>query len=137
MIKTNFSNLLHKVNLKARYDLLSVVMICLGDSTNKENKLIKMLNAILSEKLSLTEKENLLTTEYGIVTRTDEDGGVNLMCNLSDRIEQIGIKKGIEHGSLKTLFSLYKDHLISLQEAANRISMTEEEFLQRSQNLIQ
>lgn len=117
---------------KARYDLLSVIMICLGDSTNKENKLIQMLNIVLSEKLSATEKENLLTAEYGIETRTD--GGVNLMCNLSDRIEQIGIKKGIEQGTLKTLFELYQDNLISLQEAAHRASLTEQNFLDAAQN---
>lgn len=55
------------------------------------------------------------------------------MCNLSDRIEQIGIQKGIEQGieqgTLKTLFELYQDNIISLQEAARRISLTEEEFM--------
>ena len=54
------------------------------------------------------------------------------MCNLSDRIEQIGIQKGIERGieqgTLRTLFGLYQDNLISLQEAARRASLTVEEF---------
>ena len=59
------------------------------------------------------------------------------MCNLSDRIEQIGIQKGIEQGTLKTLFELYQDNLISLQEAANRISLTEQEFLNTTRIFIQ
>ena len=118
---------------KARYDLLSVIMICLGDSTNKENKLIKMLNTVLSEKLSVTEKENLLTTEYGIEMKTDEEGGVNLMCNLSDRIEQIGIRKGFEQG-IEQGIELYTDNIISLQEAARRASLSEKDFLGAAQN---
>ena len=128
---------------KARYDLLSVIMICLGDSNSDRNELIEILNTVLSEKLNVEEKENILT-EYGIQLRTDNDGGVNLMCNLSDRIEQIGIQKGIERGikqgieqgiergieqgTLRTLFGLYQDNLISLQEAARRASLTVEEF---------
>ena len=127
---------------KARYDLLSVIIICLGDTTKEENKLIEMLNVVLSEKLSVTEKENLLTTEYEIKMRADEDGGVNLMCNLSDRIEQIGIQKGIERGIeqgieqgiLKTLLELYQDNLINLQEAARRASLSEKDFLDAAQS---
>lgn len=125
---------------KARYDLLSVVMICLGDSFDSNNQLISMLNTILSEKISATEKESILATEYGIRMKTDEDGGVNLMCNLSDRIEQIGIKKGIEQGieqgTLKTLFELYHDNLISLQDAAHKASLTEESFLDATKNFM-
>lgn len=118
---------------KSRYDLLSVVMICLGDSNDKNNELIGMLNTVLSEKLNVTEKEHILTTEYGIELKTAKNGGVNLMCNLSDRIERIGIEKGIEQGTLKTLFELYQDNLIPLKEAAHRVSMTEQEFLKAVQ----
>ena len=117
---------------KSRYDLLSVIMICLGDSSDKNNKLIGMLNTVLSEKLSVTEKEHILTTDYGIKLKEDKNGGANLMCNLSDRIERIGIEKG----TLKTLFELYQDNLIPLKEAANRVSMTEQEFLDAAQNLM-
>lgn len=118
---------------KSRYDLLSVIMTCLGDSNDKNNELIGMLNTVLSEKLNVTEKEHILTTEYGIELKTAKNGVVNLMCNLSDRIERIGIEKGIEQGTLKTLFELYQDNLIPLKEAAHRVSMTEQEFLKAVQ----
>ena len=108
-------------------------MICLGNSNDKNNELIGMLNTVLSEKLNVIEKEQILTTEYRIELRTDENGGVNIMCNLSDRIERIGIEKGIEQGILKTLFELYQDNLISLKEAAHRVAMTEQEFLRVTQ----
>lgn len=125
---------------KVHYDLLSVVMICLGESSDSNNQLIGMLNAILSEKINATEKETILETEYGIKMKTDEDGGVNLMCNLSDRIEQIGIRKGIEQGieqgTLKTLFELYRENLISLQDAAQKAELTEQSFLDATKNFI-
>lgn len=59
-------------SVKARYDLLSVIIICLGDSTDNNNELIGMLNTVLSEKLNVEEKENILTTKYGIELRTTE-----------------------------------------------------------------
>ena len=117
-------------------------MICLRVSNNNRNELIEILNTVLSEKLNVKEKENILT-EYGIELRTDNNGGVNLMCNLSDRIEQIaiqkgierGIERGIEQGTFRTLFGLYQDNLISLQEAARRVSLTEDEFLDAVERL--
>ena len=56
------------------------------------------------------------------------------ICFSSDRIEQIGIRKGIEQGALKTLYELYTDNLISLQEAARRASLSEKDFLGAAQN---
>ena len=48
------------------YDLLNVIIICIGDLTDKEsykktnNKLLKLLNVLLSKSLSVREKKELL-----------------------------------------------------------------------------
>lgn len=78
----------------ARYDLLSVITICLGNQ-DEENKLIGMLSALLSPELRPEEKEVILHG-YGIETTKQLEEGVANMCNLSDMIEEKGIEKGIE-----------------------------------------
>lgn len=83
-------------NGKVRYDLLSVVMICLGRGNDNGNELIEMLNTLLSESMSIEKKENLLTDKYGIETSVEVKERINNMCNLSERIEEKGIEKGIE-----------------------------------------
>ena len=83
-------------NGKARYDLLSVVMICLGRESANGNELIEMLNTLLSESMSVEKKESLLTDKFGIETSVKVREGISNMCNLSERIEEKGIEKGIE-----------------------------------------
>ena len=87
-------NLWGDFNRQVRYDLLSVIMIRLGESDNKKNPLIKLLDTILSEKLNVTEKQEILENEYAIYRNFDNNGGLNIMCNLSDGIEENGIQKG-------------------------------------------
>ena len=109
----------------ARYDLLSVVMIRLGESDKNENPLIKLLDTILSESLTVTDKQKILEKDFGIDKTFDKNGGLNIMCNLSAGIEE----KAIQKGALMTLYNLYKNNDISLETAAQNASMTVEEFL--------
>ncbi len=88
---------------KARYDLLSVVMVCLGENEVTGNKLLGMLSTLLADKLSVDEKEKLLSQEYGIETSVKVKEVLNTMCNLSDLIEEKGIKRGIERDVEKLL----------------------------------
>ena len=108
-----------------RYDLLSVIMIRLGKSDKEENPLIRLLDTILSGKLTITEKEDILENEFKIQRYFDKEGGLNTVCNLS-----IGIlEEGLERGKIITLYKLYKNQKLSLEEVAEEASMTTEEFL--------
>lgn len=79
-----------------RYDLMSAVMVCLGDEGKHDgNALHEMLSVLLSEKIRPQEKTDILTRQYNIPM---EKGCVEEMCNLSDIIEERGIEKGIERG---------------------------------------
>lgn len=82
---------------KARYDLLSVVMVRLGKALPDEKTpgLQKLLYTLLSNKIKPKEKAEKLSEEFGIKTMRE---GANLMCNLSDLIEEEGIAKGREQG---------------------------------------
>ena len=68
----------------ANYDLLTVVMVCLGGK-DKENYdgLLKMLDVLLSEETGPDEKKRTLQEEFGIAMTKKLEGDVMLMCDLS------------------------------------------------------
>ena len=71
------------------------------------------------------------------------EGGPKNMCEVLDRIENRGIEKGIEEGlkrgkkqgMLATLYSLTRDGLITVQEAAKRAQLTVPEFEARAREM--
>ena len=103
----------------ARYDLMEAVIICLGEEQNvkKGNPLHGMLMTLLSETLKPKEKEQILKEQYDFITSVELEGGLERMCNLSERIEEKAIQKGMEQGELMQLVSLVKKGLLSLEIA--------------------
>lgn len=83
---------------KKEYDKISVVMVCLNRETESENQLTAMLNVLFSEKMDKEEKIKRLERDYNIPMETEMKKEMNIMCNLSDYVEECGIKKGIEQG---------------------------------------
>ncbi len=76
----------------ARYDLMSVVMLCLGnpeDADYRENtyqKLLRLLSVLASEEMKAYDKLHILEKEYHIATTRELEGKVNIMCNWSDGV---------------------------------------------------
>ena len=88
---------------KANYDLLTVVMLCIGepeDDTGTE--ILDLLNVLLSSKAEPEQKCRVLENEFQIKMTQQLNQEVSLMCNLSkgveDRAIAIGRKKGREEG---------------------------------------
>ncbi|MBP3617365.1 MAG: hypothetical protein J6J38_04935 [Lachnospiraceae bacterium] len=109
-----------------RYDLMEVVMICLGreECAGKGNRLHGMLSTLLSRKLTPKEKEKHLSTEYGFETSIELEGGLKQMCNYSEWIEEKGIEKG--------MLSLIQKKLVkgkSLEQIADELEETVENIL--------
>lgn len=54
------------------------------------------------------------------------------MCEALDKVEnrgiQIGEKRGEKKGRIKTLYELVTDGILTLQQAADRMGMTESKF---------
>lgn len=81
---------------KSAYDKISVVQICLNPKSEKGNRLTEMLNVLLSAKMKADEKIKILEEDFQIPMEREMGKELNQMCNLSDYVEEIGIKKGIE-----------------------------------------
>ena len=112
-------NLVGDIHAKPEYyDLLSLVMICLG-STEKGNKgILKLLNVLLSSKVAPAEKEQILQDEFHIPMTQTLDREVSNMCNLSQVVweegEASGIKKGIKQGYETSLLASVKNLMVGL-----------------------
>ena len=64
-----------------------------SDSIKKsQNVLISMLEELLSEK-DAVEKKRVLADEYGMTMTAELEGRIQIMCNLSENIEERGIRR--------------------------------------------
>lgn len=81
-----------------RYDLMFVVMVELNAESwrVKETPLHGFLGTIFSEKLKETEKLKILERDYEVKITRELKEGISIMCNLSDAIEERGIRQGEE-----------------------------------------
>ena len=116
-------------------ELFNIIMIGLSKEIPEHNEMYelhRLLGALLSQELTINEKLNIIGKEYEIPIEENFREEVNVMCNLSQGIEDkgiaIGIDEGIKKGTLLTLVSLVKDGLISINVAASRMNMTVSEF---------
>lgn len=118
---------------KARYDLLSAVMVCIGKTseTCDDAPLHKLLATVLSEEMPVKEKTKILEEEYNIHTKQVEEV-LNTMCNLSDRVEEKGIEKGIEKGRNETIILSVRNLMdsldLSLEKACEALKIPIEEY---------
>lgn len=85
------------------YDLMNVIMICLGDSHTMECRgIIRMLHSLLVAEIPAAEKKRIIHDEYDIPITKEFDKEVDDMCNISslylNRGIDIGINKGIDIG---------------------------------------
>ena len=105
---------------KKDYDLMEIIMVCLGKNYNDENYsgLIKLLDVLLSDKIKADEKKKILENEYNIKMTESIEREVLGMCNISDGVYE----RGIEKGRLVGVIDTYKELGISMIDTIKRIS---------------
>ena len=114
------------------YDLITAIMICLGDdSDNEPDSLLRLLDILLSSDRNVNEKKRLLENDFQISMTEHLERGVSEMCNLSKGIEEKGIQKGIEQGieqgTLSSIKSLMESMGWSLEQAMDALKLSTEE----------
>lgn len=87
----------------ARYDLLSVIMVRMGNPWDSESgsEMINMLSLLLTTELSELQKKSILQNKFGIRITNPIEKGVEKMCNWSDYIEEQAMEKGMQKGMEK------------------------------------
>jgi hypothetical protein len=110
------------------YDLLTAVMICLGDSHGDNYfGILKLLDVLLSSERKPEEKKKILENDFSIEMTKSLEREVSIMCNLSKGVEEKGITKGITRGILSSIQNLMESMSWSAEQAMNALKIPEEE----------
>ena len=81
------------------YDLMSAVMICLGEETDRNySGLLKFLEVLLSDEKTAAAKKTILQNEFNVPMTQTLETEVYQMCNLSQGAIEKGIRKGMQQG---------------------------------------
>jgi len=136
-----------KLDDDKKYDLLSVVIINLGEEPDKYdiNSIQHFLSVIFSEELKPAEKKQIVSNTYGISMYRMIDEEVQKMCNLSEMIAdharekalaegtakgiEQGIEQGIEKGRKEMLIELVNSGDITIECAAAKLGVSVDELL--------
>lgn len=116
---------------KARYDILNVTFICLGDLANKETpRFLSMLSTVLSNKITAHQKKTILENEYSIPMNKDLGREMEKMCNLSEAIEERGIEKGSKQNAKENARRFFENGVSYQIVRASIENLTDEELQQ-------
>lgn len=67
------------------YDILTMVMLCLGGDTGENYEgILKLLDVLFSKERNAGEKKQILEAEFGIEMTKKMEEEVHVMCNLSE-----------------------------------------------------
>ena len=106
------------------YDLLSVVMICLGrPEESGRADILKLLDVLLSSETGQGEKRRILEEEFDIPMTEHMEQEVSLMCNLSQGI----LEKGVDKANLSAIRALMETAGVSIEKAMDLLKIEERE----------
>ena len=147
----NFENTLTRYSIKPEqligeaqeetenYDLLSVVIICLGKPDTENHKgILKFMEVLLSSTRSGSEKKKIFKEEFGIAMSEELEREVLEVCNLSQGVRAEGREEGriegIEIGEIRMLVKQVRKGRVNVEEAAEDANMTVEQFKKVMEN---
>ena len=116
---------------KGNLDLANIVMIGITNKIpeyDKKYELHRLVAALLSSELGNQEKLTILEDEYNMPSTEYFREEINIMCNLSEGIEEKGIAKGIAKGIVQGKVELYYNEMhLSEKEISERLGIKESE----------
>lgn len=115
---------------KTDYDLMTAVMICLGEmKKDSSTDVLKLLNVLLSTEMDSEDKCQILEDDFHIRMTQTLESEVSLMCNLSKGVEEKGIQKGRQEGIVAMVSALKELQIadtIILSKIREKFNLTEE-----------
>ena len=116
----------------SHYDLLSVVMVYLGEERSAtNNKLLRMLNVLLGTESDAAYKKAYLQNEFAIPMTKHFEQEVSEMCNLSQGVEQ----RGIEKGKVIAIAEMVRDGILTQADGAKRVGLSTVDFRTKAKEL--
>lgn len=118
-------NIIGSHDWKGDIDLLNIVLLGLAEDLaerNEKYELHRLLGALLSSKLNVNEKLDIIENEFQIPLEEDIREDVNEMCNLSQGIEDRAFEKGTENGLAEAIRRMNKKGY-SMQQVSDMLDM--------------
>ncbi len=84
------------------YDLMTLLMICLGSPEDTDCDILKLLDVLFSTEIKAEEKQQVLKNDFGIPMTQELERGIYDMCNLGDVLEREYTAKGRAEGIAET-----------------------------------
>ena len=124
------------------YDLMNIVMLCLGSSDNIEDNALGMLNTLLSDTMSSSERIKILDKKFDFDMSPDDKKEVSEMCNVSrgvldkgmalgrkegmDRGMALGMDKGIDKSTLNSISKMMATFNVTVDRAMDILEVPDE-----------
>jgi len=120
-VEENITGNVHEV--EENYDIVRIVMVCLGNLEDAPNDLLKLLDVLLVSDCTPAEKCKTLKTDFSIPMTAKLEKEVSDMGNLGDYVEA----RGIEKGKLQSLRSLMESMKWNVQQAMDALQIPDSE----------
>lgn len=108
----------------AHYDLMNIVMLCLGSDSDIEDNALGVLNILLSDTMSSSKRIEILDEKFDFDMSPDEKKEVSEMCNVSrgvyDKGMAFGMDKGIALGMDNSTIEAIKNIMQSLNLSSDK-----------------
>ena len=122
----------HAKEMLRHYDLMTVIMIGLGDLKDKEcTDILRLLSALLSSQADAAQTKQIMRDEFGIPMTEEMERTVTEMCNLSQGVENRGIEKGMAKGEAKgvlnSLHNLMDSMNWTIEQAMSALKISDED----------
>lgn len=116
----------------ASYDLISLVMLCLGPAAGGgEVEVLKLLDVLLSAEVEPQKKQQVLQNEFNIPMTKKLAEEVSEMCNLSRGV----MEKGRLNGLLDSVRALMDSAQISAEKAMDMLKISKEDRVALKESL--
>ena len=114
------------------YDLLSAIMICLGEPEQENyTGVLKFLEVLLSDERTAKEKKEILQEEFHLPMTQHLESEVLGMCNLSQGAIETGMKRGEEIGTqnatLNAILNIVRNLNVSVDKAMDILGIEEKD----------
>ena len=93
---------------------MNIIMIGLAKELPEHDEMYELhhlLGTLLSSELTADEKLSIMEHEYDISVEEKFRRDVNIMCNLSEGIEEKGMAKGIAKGEAQIIINMHNNGL--------------------------
>ena len=130
-------HLLHRYKEpRQNYDLMGIVFVYLGKSKVKD-QMMNLLNLMFKSKKKPTEKVTVLQNEFGIDLTQEEEGDLEIMCNLGEGLYEDGKMEGRMESQVESALEMLKDG-VSLEKIAQytKLSLSKIKELAKQNKLI-